>query len=78
MLTDDEQWAFYLAAYNAGEGTVSKAYKALNKTNAKWSDLIQGGSSSALYKAIPESWGRETKFTEITTYVDEILKRKNQ
>lgn len=79
-LTTDEQWAFYLAAYNGGEGTVYTAYKKIKDDTPKpqWIDIIEGGKDSALYDSIPENWGQDRKYIEISEYVENILKRKNQ
>jgi peptidoglycan hydrolase-like protein with peptidoglycan-binding domain len=75
---EEEKWKFYLAAYNGGEGTIKKAYIACKVTNATWDDIIKGKESSALWGAIPEAWGREGKYKEISTYPLEILKRATQ
>lgn len=48
------------------------------KINAKWNDLISGHESSALWKTIPESWGRESKYKEMTDYIEHILALVNQ
>ncbi|NLE02383.1 MAG: peptidoglycan DD-metalloendopeptidase family protein [Fibrobacter sp.] len=77
-LPDEEEIKFYLAAYNGGEGTVQKAYKACGVVNAKWEDLIKGKETSGLWAAIPESWDRESKYKEITQYVSDIIARATQ
>ncbi len=76
--SEEEKWKFYLAAYNGGEGTVKKAYLASKVTNATWNDIINGKETSALWGAIPEEWGREGKYKEISNYPLEILKRAKQ
>ncbi len=78
-LNEDEKSKFYLAAYNAGQGTIQQAYKFSNKKAALWDDLIKTpNETSPLFKAIPESWGKKDKFREIAEYVAHILARKNQ
>jgi murein DD-endopeptidase MepM/ murein hydrolase activator NlpD len=77
-LSELEKYKFYLAAYNGGEGTVQKAYNASGITNATWDDIIKGKENSPLWGSIPESWGREGKYKEISTYPTEIIARATQ
>ncbi|MEO6095701.1 MAG: transglycosylase SLT domain-containing protein [Fibrobacteria bacterium] len=74
--SDAEKQKFYIAAYNAGEGTVKKAWKKNGEDECVWEDLIEDPEQSALWSAIPEAWGRKSKYKEITDYVSDILKRK--
>ena len=77
-LEEDEREKFYLAAYNAGEGTVQKAYKYCRQENPTWDTLVDGWKTSYLWCAIPESWGKRDKYKEITMYVCEIIMRSGE
>ena len=74
-LPESEKQKFYVAAYNAGQGTVLKAWKNFGRKDCTWDQLISGDESSALWQAIPKSWIRDSKYKEITQYVSKILKR---
>jgi hypothetical protein len=75
-LDPKEKEKFYVAAYNAGEGTIQKAFKGSGTDNPTWDDLIEGEEKSYLWEAIPTSWGRQDKYREITRYVSDILARR--
>jgi hypothetical protein len=77
-LETKEKEKFYVAAYNAGEGTIQKAFKGSGADSPTWDDLIDGESKSYLWEAIPTSWGRPDKYREITRYVSDILARRYQ
>jgi len=77
-LETKEKEKFYVAAYNAGEGTIQKAFKGSGADSPTWDDLIEGESKSYLWEAIPTSWGRPDKYREITKYVSDILARRYQ
>ena len=72
---DQEKQKLYLAAYNAGEGIVKNAWEEYGKKDCSWEDLIEGGENSALYKVIPESWNPDSKYSEISEYPIDILRR---
>ena len=74
-LEEDEKEKFYLAAYNAGEGTIRKAYMYCKQGNPTWDMLSDGKQKSYLWQAIPESWGKRDKHKEITMYVHTIKTR---
>ena len=75
-----EKMKFYIASYNAGQGTILKAIKLTGIENPQWNDLLNptNHSQSALWNAIPESWGRAAKYEEITTYVEQTMNRRYQ
>ncbi|MBN2035701.1 MAG: transglycosylase SLT domain-containing protein [Chitinispirillaceae bacterium] len=70
----------WVASYNAGEGTVLEAVKNSSSKNPQWDDLLNNKEpkKSSLYKAIPQSWGADKKYIEITEYVENVIKRKMQ
>ena len=82
-----EKTKFYLAIYNLGITAVKKAVKEKysgNKNILKWDDLITESTKlkdikdSPLYKAIPAYMDKKEKYDEVTNYVENIIKRKNQ
>jgi membrane-bound lytic murein transglycosylase MltF len=79
-LDDKEKMKFCLAAYNAGEKTISDAYTLCGIKNAIWEQIIkkEDKEKSGLWQAIPENWGKEPKYKEITDYVEQIISRRYQ
>lgn len=72
---------FIMAAYNAGNNCIIVAQKEaikLGKDGTTWQSLIDGGTKSALHKAIEETYPAskvESKFKETSEYVAKILGR---
>ena len=77
---EDQHDKFALAVYNAGRGTVGKAWKLAvdaGKVDALWEDLVEGGVDSYLCQAFHPDWSKPGKYKEITQFVVQILGRLN-
>lgn len=82
----DEYWKFIAAAYNAGEGTVSRAMRIAYGTSkpreVKFEDLITSASGNMydtpLYKALSRRWHKKAKFREIKEFALHSVKRARQ
>ena len=74
-----ERYKLYIASYNGGQGTIEKCLIAADKAGVKNpvfdSFLAADPSNSILWEAIPESWGREDKYDEISEYVENVINR---
>jgi hypothetical protein len=72
---------FIMAAYNAGNNCIITAQKEAikaGKDGKTWQSLIDGGTKSALHKAIEQTYQAskvESKFKETSQYVTKILAR---
>jgi len=78
-----EKEQLYVASYNAGQGTIGGALKNAISDGfvaPKWEDLIarNKASDSYLWKAMPSSWNRESKYNEITNYQKKVMDLKIQ
>lgn len=81
-LTLIDRYKMYLAAYNAGQGTIQKCIrfaKAAGIEKPKWEDFLHDNMKEAhLWLAMSSSWRSEAKYKEITHYVEDIIKRVSQ
>lgn len=79
-LSDSLFLKLWVGTYNAGEKTIMDAVKKCTKKNPDWTDLLNDKTpkNSALYQAIPRSWEPDKKYIEISEYVEQVIKRKDQ
>jgi hypothetical protein len=82
----DEYWKFVAAAYNAGEGTITRAtriaYGPKKPARVCFADLTASSTGnnedSPLYKAMPGYWHKHRKFKEIKEFAENVVNRARQ
>jgi len=82
----DEYWKYISAAYNAGEGTMTKAmelaYGKHRPIQVKFKDVLimKNGDyrTTPLYRALPYRWRTAEKFREVSEYAESVIKRARQ
>jgi len=84
-LNEMERWKLYIAAYNIGGGTVTRAisnHYSGSGNLIKWKDLTTSKSGrvqdSAICQEMPVKWDRKAKYKEITSFVSWVVRRASQ
>ena len=82
----DEYWKFVSAAYNAGEGTMTKAmelaYGKRRPLQVRFKDMLVAKNgdyrTTPLYRALPQRWRTADKYREVSEYAENVIRRARQ